>query len=101
MSSGLSSVYHLVEEAPQPRRKAPIALNMADVAAAELGLEAGEERINALLDRALTLLQDPSAPHDGYYAFVCEKCAPSFSYYGWFVASEELQSAAKAIYERA
>ena len=76
-------------------------LNMADVAAAELGLEAGEERINALLDRALTLLQDPSAPHDGYYAFVCEKCAPSFSYYGWFVAAEELQSAAKAIYERA
>ena len=76
-------------------------LNMADAAAEELGLEAGETRIFALLDRAWELLRDPSAPHDGYYAFVCEKCAPSFSYYGYFAAAEELQSAAKAIYERA
>ncbi len=76
-------------------------LNMADTVAAEQGLEAGETRINELLDRASALLHDPSAPHDGYYAFVCEKCAPSFSYYGWFAAAEELESEAKAIYERA
>lgn len=76
-------------------------LNMADTTAAAQGLEAGETRINELLERAYALLRDPSAPHDGYYAFVCEKCAPSFSYYGWFAAAEELQSEAKAIYERA
>ena len=75
-------------------------LNMADVVAAEQGLEAGETRIFALLDRAWELLKDPSAPHDGYYAFVCEKCAPSFSYYGYFAAAEELQNEAKTIYER-
>ena len=76
-------------------------LNMADAVAAEQGLEAGEARIFALLDQAYELLRDPSAPHDGYYAFVCEKCAPSFSYYGYFLAAEELQSEARRIYERA
>ena len=76
-------------------------LNIADTVAAERGLEEGEARINELLERAYALLRDPSAPHDGYYAFVCEKCAPSFSYYGWFAAAEELQTEARAIYERA
>ena len=76
-------------------------LNMADAVAAQQGPEAGEARIFELLDRAEALLRDPSAPHDGYYAFVCEKCAPSFSYYGYFLTAEELQKEAKAIYERA
>ena len=75
-------------------------LNMADAATAEFGPEAGESRVNALLERAYALLRDESAPHDGYYAFVCEKCAPSFDYYGWFAAAEELREKARAIYER-
>lgn len=75
-------------------------LNMADLVAEQKGLEAGEERINALLEQALDLLHDGSVPKDGYYAFVCEKCAPSFSYYGWFAAAEELEQEAKEIYER-
>ena len=75
-------------------------LNLADTVEAELGPEAGEARIAALGDRAYELLHDPSAPHDGYYAFVCEKCAPSFSYYGYFLAADELQREAKEIYER-
>lgn len=75
-------------------------LNMADAVAAQQGLEEGEARIGELLDRAWELLRDESAPRDGYYAFVCEKCAPSFGYYGWFAAAEELQSEAKRIYER-
>lgn len=75
-------------------------LNIADVVAEEQGLEQGETRIFELLDKAYELLHDESAPHDGYYAFVCEKCAPSFSYYGYFVAAAELQKTAEAIYER-
>lgn len=75
-------------------------LNIADAVAAEQGMEAGEARIFALLDRAYDLLHDPSVPHDGYYAFVCEKCAPSFSFYGYFLAAQELEQEAKAIYER-
>ena len=75
-------------------------LNIADLVAAEQGMEAGETRIFALLDRALELLHDASAPHDGYYAFVCEKCAPSFAYYGYFLAAQELEQEAREIYER-
>ncbi len=75
-------------------------LNVADTVAAEQGLEAGEERINTLMEQALALLQDERAPRNGYYAFVCEKCAPSFSYYGWFLAASELEEEAKRIYER-
>lgn len=75
-------------------------LNMADAVAAQQGLEAGEERIFELLDRALELLEDPAAPRNGYYAFVCEKCAPSFAYYGYFLAADQLQKEAARIYER-
>ena len=75
-------------------------LNMADAVAAQQGLERGEGRITELLDRAETLLHDPAVPHDGYYAFVCEKCAPGFAHYGWFAASQELKKAAEEIYER-
>ncbi len=76
-------------------------LNMADAVAAKEGSEAGEARIAALLERAVTLLQDADVPHDGYYAFVCEKCAPGFAHYGWFAAAQECRDTAKAIYERA
>ena len=62
--------------------------------------EEGEERINALLEQAAAFLSDPAAPRDEYYAFVCEKCAPGFSYYGWFVEAQELEKEAKQIRER-
>ncbi len=75
-------------------------LNMADTVAAEQGMEEGEARIFELLDRAYDYLMDESAPRDGYYAFVCEKCAPGFAYFGFFAAAEELRKAAKEIYER-
>ena len=76
-------------------------LNRADTLAAQLGMEQAESRIYDLLDQAYDLLQDPAAPHDGYYAFVCEKCAPAFSYYGYFQAAQELEDASRQIYERA
>ena len=81
--------------------RAVTCLNMADAVAAAQGLEAGEARITELLERAYALLQDESAPRDGNYAFVCEKCAPAFAYYGYFAAAEELERTAKEIYERA
>ena len=34
----------------------------------------------------------------GYYAFVCEKCAPTFDHYGYFLAAEELKETAERIY---
>ncbi len=76
-------------------------LNRADAVAAEQGEEQGEARIGALLDEAWTLLHDASVQKDGYCAFVYEKCAPSFSYYGRFADADELQKESEAIYERA
>ncbi|MBR3149070.1 MAG: tetratricopeptide repeat protein [Eubacterium sp.] len=75
-------------------------LNMADAYEAQLGSENAESKISELLDKAYDLLINTTAPHNGYYAFVCEKCAPSFSYYGYFMAAGELNRLAEEIYER-
>lgn len=75
-------------------------LNLADLEKAECGMEQGEQKIFALLDRAAELLAEPDAPKDGYYAFVCEKCAPVFSYYGYFRVAERLSRDAEEIYRR-
>ena len=74
-------------------------LNMANLIEDRDGMEAGEARIFALLDRASALLDAGGIPHDGYYAFVCEKCAPTFEYYGYFVDAQRCQQASKGIYE--
>ena len=76
-------------------------LNMADLVAAEYGMETGESRIYSLLDEALSKLEGTDAPHDGYYAFVLEKCAPVFEHYGYFAAAQELKRRSEDIYERA
>lgn len=73
-------------------------LNIANAEEAEKGMEAAETRIFELLDKAADLLDTPSVPHDGYYAFVCEKCAPVFAYYGYFMNAEDLKKRAEDIY---
>ena len=69
-------------------------LNMADVYdrmradeahAADYSEAEWEERIEALVGKAEECLEDESLPRNGYYAFVAEKCAPSFGYYGHFM----------------
>lgn len=71
-----------------------------DVALLE-GYEPYEEEIDTHLNSASELLDTPSIPRDGYYAFVCEKCAPTFAHYGYFLTSDDLAQRAQAIYERA
>lgn len=75
-------------------------LNMACAVEAERGLLDGAEAIEELLDKAESLLENWDN-RDGYYAFVCEKCASVFGYHGRFVYEKELKARAKAIYERA
>ena len=75
-------------------------LNRANVIEMRDGLEDGEARINELVEEAQMLLDTPSVPRDGYYAFVCEKCAPSFEYYGYFLVAEDLKERSKKLYER-
>ena len=66
-------------------------LNLADLAEAALEEEAAEEMIQGLLEEAEALLNTESLPRNGYYAFVCEKCAPVFGHYGWFMTEAELE----------
>ncbi len=73
-------------------------LNMASAAEAELGLLDAAETIEDLLDTAERLLEDHTL-RDGNYAFVCEKCATVFGYYGRFAYEKELKARAMSIYE--
>ena len=81
-------------------------LNMADAKNAEKGMEEAEAEIFSLLDKAEKLLQEKwqeigtkSDNAKGYYAFVCESCAPTFSFYGYFFAAQELERRAREIYD--
>ena len=61
----------------------------------------GEEPAQpAAEDQAEELLDTEGIPHDGYYAFVCEKCEPTFRYYGYFLYANELKKRAEEIYGR-
>lgn len=73
-------------------------LNMASAAEAEQGLEGAEQTIAAYVERAWAILENPPK-RDGYYAFVCEKCATVFGYYGYFYYEKELSERARRIYE--
>ncbi|MBQ4290456.1 MAG: tetratricopeptide repeat protein [Clostridia bacterium] len=73
-------------------------LNLASCTEAEKGLEEGEPEIGDYLEKASGLLESPLIPRDGEYAFVCEKCAPVFGYYGWFLREQELKERAEALY---
>lgn len=73
-------------------------LNLASLAEAQYGLEAAEKEIEEHLDRAEKLLETPGLAHNGNYAFVAEKCAPVFGYYGWFGVEAELKAEAEKIY---
>ncbi len=57
-------------------------------------------KIRECMDKAYNLLKSDSLPHDGYYAFVLEKCAPSFGYFGEASVYEELKKESEAIYAR-
>ena len=75
-------------------------LNLANAAEAQQGLENADGFISDCLQTAEELLLDGSNAQDGNYAFVCEKCAPTFEYYGWFMTAEELKRRSDGIYER-
>lgn len=74
-------------------------LNMASAAEAELGIEEADGVIQEYLLRAESLLEGHTE-RDGNYAFVCEKCASVFDYYGHFIYANELYKRAERIYGR-
>jgi hypothetical protein len=64
-----------------------------------MGIEESDEIVGAFLEKAMKILDDHEK-RDGYYAFVCEKCAGVFGYYGFFLYQQELEQRAREIYER-
>ncbi len=75
-------------------------LNMANAVEAQKGLENACEEIDSLLNKAEKVLDENYSETDGNYAFVCEKCAPTFGYYGRFLYEKVLKERARVIYER-
>lgn len=75
-------------------------LNLATAAEAERGLEDAIEEIETRLEEARALL-DGYENRDGYYAFVCDKCASVYGYYGHFAYENELKERVRSIYEGA
>ena len=63
-------------------------------------VETAEDTAEEYLETAENLLNTESLPRNGYYAFVCEKCAPVFGHYGWFVTEAELKRRAEEINDR-
>ena len=59
-----------------------------------------QEKITDCLFDAFAVLNRDDAVKNGYYAFVCTKCAPSFAYFGYGVIEKQLLAEAGEIYER-
>ncbi|MBQ3847879.1 MAG: tetratricopeptide repeat protein [Clostridia bacterium] len=74
-------------------------LNLANAYEAKDGLLEAEESISKCLDEAEKELLSEENVRDGYYAFVCEKCAPTFGYYGRFGLQNDLLACSAEIYE--
>ena len=76
-------------------------LNMTAMYEKRDGIEKAQEAIDRCLTEAWKKLEEAEKTAEaGYYAFVCDKCAPTFGYYGWFAVKNELQKRAEEIYER-
>ena len=90
----------VIEAQPTAKPEAAVTyLNMATAIEQEIGLIDGEQKINEYLQKAMEILDKTNAIN-GNYAFVCEKCAGVFGYYGFFHYENELKSRARNIYER-
>lgn len=90
----------VMESIPQKEPEAAITyLNMATAAEKELGLDKAKSRISFLAEKAMTLMDKGKERTDGNYAFVCEKCASVFGYYGYGDYAAELKNRSRRIYE--
>ena len=74
-------------------------LNLASCAESELGLENAQEIIEENIEKAMECLEQSEDKISGNYAFVCEKCATVFGYYGYFYYENILKERYKRIYE--
>ena len=69
---------------------------------AHLYYEAGEnkDKIDDCMFNAYNLLNDEKVAQNGYLAYVLEKCAPSFGFFGFSLIEKEFNAKSKELYER-
>ena len=58
------------------------------------------EKITDCLFNAYGLLNDEENVKNGYFAYVLDKCAPSFKYFGYDKIANDMKKESKEIYER-
>ncbi len=73
-------------------------LNIADLL--EITDLDNQSEIDDLINKAYSCFEDDKIEKNGYFAFVCSKCAPSFGHYGYFQMKKNLESQAEEIYAR-
>lgn len=80
------------------RNELETAISLVNLAHLYYDVDSSDERINSLMDKALDILDCPD--YYGYekYAFTCRKCAPSFGFFGFFLAEKKLNERADKIY---
>ena len=74
-------------------------LNMATAAETEYGLIPARPAIETLAQKAMDCMEIGKERTDGNYAFVCEKCATVFGYYGYEDYAAQLNDRCRRIYE--
>lgn len=81
-----------------PENELETAISLVNLAHLYYEIDNGDERINNLMDKALDILD--CSDYYGYqkYAFTCRKCAPSFGFFGFFLAEKKLNERADRIY---
>ena len=74
-------------------------LNMATACEQEYGLDDALPGIEEVARKAMECLDVGKDRTDGNYAFVCEKCASVFAYYGYTDYAAQLEGRCRRIYE--
>ena len=82
-----------------PRGEMELAVTWVNLACLYESWKNDEEKASECLKKALVLLDAPDAVWDGYYAFTCKKCAPTFGKFGFFRVKKDLEERAAKIYE--
>ncbi len=77
-------------------------LNLCDLIDAgympeKTGFTEPADLIDSYIESAYALLTDQLTEKNAYYAFVCEKCAPVFGYYGYFLYRQCITSEAEKV----
>ena len=94
----INKAISLMKEIGNKLEEAISYLNLVDILNAESQDDQVLQEIEEYLDISEKLLNS-DVERDLYYAYVCDKCIPSFDYYGRFGFAEELRKRVTKIYE--